>query len=403
MNIFKIPKLTSRDFQEQAKFAFIWRITSMFSCAIIVLTVIAFITDPRFLYFYVAVFILIVLALILLYRLPNYKPIVIGLFLGMSLIIAGSVFLVPEAYYFQESLWMVVLILAAFFTLGNKWGVFYLGVNLLIYFIYYNFFFENSEALQGTVSKLFVFSMIIEFAVSMFLIGYIMFQFSIVNNYAINQSIKAYEELKEEKQIVEKQNKEKTVLLQEIHHRVKNNFQVIVSLLRIQTNELKSQEAKDSFQDAIARILTMSLIHQKMYEKESLVDIDVKDYLNTLIKDLIHANITEQTIEYNIDVKMNSISAKRIVPLGLIINELVSNSLKHAFQQKGKLTISLEATENDTFSVVYRDNGKWKKSREDSLGIQLIDVFTEQLEGQVQREINGEGTHYYFTQLHGEE
>src|SRR5690606_8061868 len=113
------------------------------------------------------------------------------------------------------------------------------------------------------------FLMTIEFFISMFLIGFVMYQFGLINKYALKNTSEAFEELKSEKQIVEFQNKEKTVLLQEIHHRVKNNLQVIVSLLRIQSRELKSEEAKVGFQDAITRILTMSLIHQKLYEKES--------------------------------------------------------------------------------------------------------------------------------------
>jgi two-component sensor histidine kinase len=238
--------------------------------------------------------------------------------------------------------------------------------------------------------------MTIEFIFAMFLIGYVMYQFGIVNAYAREKSEKAFLELKTEKKIVERQNQEKTVLLQEIHHRVKNNLQVIISLLRIQSNELKSKETIQSFDDAISRIMTMSLIHQKMYQKDSLVDINIADYLNTLMQDLINTNSTTEKVNYKIHSTMESVGAKSIVPLGLIINELVSNSLKHAFSNKGKIGLNIEPIEESKMKLTYFDNGIWKENNKSSFGLQLIDVFTDQLDGHFQRESNSKGTTYVF-------
>ena len=237
--------------------------------------------------------------------------------------------------------------------------------------------------------------MSIEFAFAMFLIGYIMYQFGMVNSYARDKSENEFVDLEKEKRLVERQNQEKTVLLQEIHHRVKNNLQVIISLLRIQSNELKSQETIDSFDEAISRILTMSLVHQKMYEKESLVNIDIGDYFRTLLEDLIYTNSTDGDIQFHIESSVENVSAETIVPLGLIINELVSNSLKHAFSKKGRISLKVLPVTKNKIKLIYADDGKWKSTEEgNSFGLQLIDVFTEQLDGHYDRETNKNGTTY---------
>jgi two-component sensor histidine kinase len=239
--------------------------------------------------------------------------------------------------------------------------------------------------------------MSVEFAFSMFLIAFIMFQFGLINSYTENLKKKAFEALKKEKSIVEEQNQEKTVLLQEIHHRVKNNLQVVISLLRIQSNELKKPDVKQSFDEAISRIMAMSLIHKKMYEKESLVNIDIVDYLKTLVEDLISTNATNKDVVYKVKADIERIGSKTIVPLALIINELVTNSLKHAFDEGGKIKLEINHKDQEFFEMIYCDNGKWKeKSKDSSFGLQLIEVFTEQLDGSFERIVNEKGTYYIF-------
>lgn len=273
---------------------------------------------------------------------------------------------------------------------------FYLIINTITYFVYYNYIFKANAHLiaEIDINELFVLS--IEFAIAMFLIGFVMVQYGLLIKHAVEKTSYAYNELKVEKQIVEHQNKEKTILLQEIHHRVKNNLQVIVSLLRLQSREIKSEEAKESFEDAITRILTMSLIHQKMYEKDSLMNIDIKDYLMTLMKNLIDSGTVDKTIDFNVDSSLESVSAKSIVPLGLIINELVSNTIKHAFEKSGRIVLTLAPGDDREFLMTYFDDGKWKENSESTFGTQLIEVFTEQLDGSFERVINESGTYYHF-------
>jgi two-component sensor histidine kinase len=355
-----------------------------------------FINNNRFFVYYFAAFLINVVGLFFLRTLKAYKEVAIVIYLTIGVIVSVSVFTLPESLHLQEALWMVVVILTSFFTLGNRWGIFYLIVNTVTYFLYYNYIFKANAHLiaEIEVNELFVLS--IEFAIAMFLIGFVMIQYGILINQAVKKTSDAYDELKAEKQIVEFQNKEKTILLQEIHHRVKNNLQVIVSLLRLQSRELKSEEAKETFEDAITRILTMSLIHQKLYQNESLMNIDIKDYLNTLIKNLIDTGSVDKNIIFVVNSTLKSVSAKSIVPLGLIINELVSNTIKHAFEKSGRIELTLTPGEGGDFKMTYFDDGIWKENIEKTFGTQLIDVFTEQLDGSYEREIATIGTYYHF-------
>jgi two-component sensor histidine kinase len=393
----KVPGTEHGDFNDKARYGLTWRLSIMFSTVIGVLTAITFLANDRFYPYYLGVLTLVVLGMFYMYKTKTYKLVSYIISIGATLILIFSVVFINDALHTVESLWMLVIVLFAYFTLGKTWGVVFLTVNVLLYFFYFNFLFENTKELRLNLTSLDVFIISVEFAFSMFLIAFIMFQFSLVNSYAEKHKKKAFEALQNEKRVVEEQNREKTVLLQEIHHRVKNNLQVIVSLLRIQSSKLKSKESIRSFNDAITRIMTMSLIHKKMYEKESLINIDIVDYLNTLIDDLIKANTTNGSVEYSVDASLKKIGSKTIVPLALIINELVSNSLKHAFKEGGKINLILEVIDNDYFKMTYSDNGIWKKkSDESSFGLQLIEVFSDQLEGSFEREIDKKGTHYIF-------
>lgn len=398
LNLLKVPKTHLTDFYDKARYALTWRLSLMFSMVIGVITIITFFANDGFYPYYFSVLSMVLLSMVYMYKTRKYKVVSLTISLGATLILIFSVVFIKDALHIIESLWMIVIVLMAYFTLGKVWGVIFLTINALLYFFYFNFLFENTVELRLSFTSLHVFIMSVEFAFSMFLIAFIMFQFSLVNSYAEMDKKKAFEALQREKNVVEAQNKEKTVLLQEIHHRVKNNLQVIISLLRIQSNELQKPVLKKCFDEAISRIMAMSLIHKKMYEKESLVNIDIVDYLNTLVDDLIQTNVTQSKIIYEVRADIERIGSKTIVPLALIINELVSNSLKHAFSDGGKIKLEIKNKDEGFFEMTYTDNGKWKNKnvKETSFGLQLIEVFTDQLEGSFEREIDESGTHYIF-------
>jgi two-component sensor histidine kinase/ABC-type amino acid transport substrate-binding protein len=185
-----------------------------------------------------------------------------------------------------------------------------------------------------------------------------------------------------------KKSEERKVLLQEIHHRVKNNLQIIVSLLRLQQNETDELLGK-KLNETITRINAIALVHEKVYLSDDLAKINLKQYVRELASDIINSftrrNVPNLIVESNID----EVDLKSLVPMALILNELITNSLKYGVGsvQNGEIYISLNKKE-ELVSLTYRDNGKWIEPLDSSKGFghTLIDSFTEQLEGSYKRE-----------------
>lgn len=395
--LLSVPEINTEDYFYKARFAITWRICSMFVFLFGIISVLTFYTESSFFPHYLAVFGLNLFSLIHMYYSKRHKFAAIGISLISLFLIIISIVDVKNALHIIQILWMLVIVLFAFFTLSKIWGFFFLLMNCVIYVTYFNtqFFINIRDLSEMTQSMKSVMS--VEFVVAMFLIGYILHQFYTVTSFAREQSQKALLALEKEKEVINVQNTEKTVLLQEIHHRVKNNLQVIISLLRIQSADLKSEEAKKSFHEAINRIMTMSLIHQKMYERETLATINLKDYINTLAKSIVESSATNGEVKLKLDIQLESVGSKTIVPLALLLNELISNSIKHAFDLEGQIVIVIQPEEEEGFFIFeYFDNGTWKDSSSNNFGLQLLDIFSEQLEGGFKRDISDQGTSYRF-------
>jgi len=187
--------------------------------------------------------------------------------------------------------------------------------------------------------------------------------------------------------------KEKEVLLREIHHRVKNNIQVISSLLRMQSRNLKDKQAVDVLRECQDRIRSMALIHEKFYGSRDLSNIDFREYTKELVDDLSQSyGIDTDKIALKIDVENIPLEINSAIPCGLLLNELVSNSLKHAFPggNSGEIKISLRATDGDEIELKVSDNGVGIPPELDfrdteSLGLQLVTTLVEdQLEGKIE-------------------
>ncbi|WP_420316693.1 tetratricopeptide repeat protein [Ekhidna sp.] len=153
---------------------------------------------------------------------------------------------------------------------------------------------------------------------------------------------------------------EKELLLKEIHHRVKNNLQVISSLLNLQADSLESDVAKDAVKEGQNRVKSMALIHQKLYSAEDVRGVDVQDYLENLSKELFKAfGVDEEKINWKVNTNGLKLDIDTIIPLGLIINELITNSIKYAFDdnENGTLEIHMKE-EGDSLNVTVADSGK---------------------------------------------
>jgi PAS domain S-box-containing protein len=154
--------------------------------------------------------------------------------------------------------------------------------------------------------------------------------------------------------------REKEVLLKEIHHRVKNNLQVIVSLLNLQSKHVKDKHDLEIFKDSQNRIKSMAFIHDKLYQSKDLASIDFAEYIENLASHLFTTySVSSSAIKLVADVKDVPLDINSAIPCGLIINELISNSLKYAFPdgQGGKILIKLYASKDDTFTLIISDKG----------------------------------------------
>lgn len=185
---------------------------------------------------------------------------------------------------------------------------------------------------------------------------------------------------------------EKEVMLKEIHHRVKNNLQVIISLLRIQSHHLTEQKTLLLFEECENRILSMALIHEQLYQSKDMANINVEKYIDTLIQNLLSAYHSNAKLTLESRINVPSLSIDTLVPLGLILNEVTSNSLKHAFpdRETGKLIISVDQIDDRTFRLVVGDDGigapeKVLQQATPTLGMELIGLLVNQLEGTIKR------------------
>jgi len=197
--------------------------------------------------------------------------------------------------------------------------------------------------------------------------------------------------------------KEKEVLLKEVHHRVKNNLQIISSLLNLQTNYLNDKGSIELFQETKNRIKTLALVHEKLYKSEDVEYVSIKNYIESII-DLLSYSYDKEYIDVVIgidEIPFDKFNIEKAIPCGLIVNEIVSNSYKHAFKSlKGNINVSLKKEENMCVMII-SDNGvgisdEINFDNLNSLGLELIDLLVSQLEGSYK--IYGEnGTKFEIT------
>ncbi|BDZ69212.1 PAS domain S-box protein [Methanobacterium ferruginis] len=210
-----------------------------------------------------------------------------------------------------------------------------------------------------------------------------------------------------ERKIVEKKLKEsleeKEMLLKEIHHRVKNNLMVISSLLNLQSQYIKDKEALDIFKESQNRAKSMALIHERLYRSTDLKKIDFGEYIHTLANDLFHTYVTDPSrIKLNMNLENVMVDINTTVPLGLILNELVTNSMKYAFPEgkEGEIDIEFHKQE-DNFILIVSDTGVGFPEGLDfrntgSLGLQLVNNLVSQIDGEITLD-NNQGTEFKIT------
>ena len=191
--------------------------------------------------------------------------------------------------------------------------------------------------------------------------------------------------------------KEKEVLLRELYHRTKNNMQVVSSLIGLKSASIKDEQMVNILHEMKNRIQTIALVHQKLYQSQNLSRVDLKEYITDLVNLLVNSYSAEQDkITFTLNLENINVLIDTAVPCGLIINELISNSFKHAFpgDRKGNIYVQLKKLEEDTIELVISDNGigipdGFNLLEQNTLGMKVFyNISTEQLMGDVKIESN---------------
>ena len=395
--IFKAPKSKYKYLFGQSMFETIWNIFLFLTIFFLFMSTKHFISNNQNLWTFIGALLMSLMSLIILKKTGRYRwPGIFGSVLG-SVFCLFSILFVSDHSAISDILWVVLVSLFTFYTLGSITGVLILMVNISAIAWRYIPFVENQEhMILENVSQV---NTILNIVVASVSISYLIHRITQASVIANRDFEKANIELQNQNEIVIAQSNEKTVLLQEIHHRVKNNLQVISSLIRLQSRETEDTNAKKLFETSVNRIQAMALIHEKMYQGEDLSKINLEEYLNGLASDIFRSYFDETKIKFTINSELEIIGNRTIVPLALIFNELITNSLKHAFLDvdEGRISIEIKLDEEDCFSLDYFDSGKWKaKVKPTSFGMELIETFTEQLDGSLIRVSDDKGTLFKF-------
>ncbi|SHN13217.1 Two-component sensor histidine kinase, contains HisKA and HATPase domains [Cyclobacterium lianum] len=212
---------------------------------------------------------------------------------------------------------------------------------------------------------------------------------------------RGYRVIKKKNLLLEIQNKEKSFLVRETHHRIKNNLQVVSSLLSLQSAHVKDPLIREIMRESQNRVQSMGLIHQKLYQGKNLAYIEMKDYFTRLGDDILCSFGAEKKVDLVCEMESLELEIVTAIPIGLIVNELITNSLKYAFKktQAGKIEVYL-LRKNQRLELHYRDNGTGFAEKTQDLppgfGTQLIQLLNSQLNGKMENPIH-EGAYFLFS------
>jgi two-component sensor histidine kinase len=209
---------------------------------------------------------------------------------------------------------------------------------------------------------------------------------------AEESNLKLQEEIikrkKTEKELI-KSLEEKDILLKEVHHRVKNNMQIISSILNLQCNRMEKGEAKEILTNSRDRIRSMSLVHENLYRRKDFDKIDLKEYIDSIVSNLMMTyNLNPQEIKITKNIEKTIVSLEKCISLGLIINEIITNAIKHAFTEKlpGEISLRLNTNTDKITSLLIKDNGKGIpdiKKMKKNIGFEIIESLSKQIDAEL--------------------
>jgi two-component sensor histidine kinase len=385
-----IESKTENPFNE-ARFNLIWKF--IYSLSILfTLLIIIYLFQWNFenIFTFLTALILNIGCLIYLKKTKSFKPIyfIIGsagiLFPMMTLIT------IQDLLHFGDFIWLIVAVLLTYFGLGSRIGKFYAFFSILVIITYISFFvninLENLKPLAPIDKVALAFELIIAFSI----IFYITYQYTLLHSISENKILNSNQELEIQNQQIKKQNHEKEILLKEIHHRVKNNMQIISSLMNLQSKSINDDTAISVLKESQGRIKTMMLLHQRLYlSEQNFSTLNFKTYLSDLVEDIDKTlNTNKNKTEINIEIPEITIDIDTAIPIGLIVNELCTNAYKYALSENGKLRIKLSIKNENEICLEIADNGPGLKSEFNSenantFGFRLILMLIKQLKAEI--------------------
>ena len=308
--------------------------------------------------------------------------------------LAGSVVIVLYSGGINSPfIFILAVIVFAGYVSTRVYGRIYLVVSLVILVLIYSQSVEGfsrvSNMVPGNSRELFA---LFSIMLSVYLLGGVFGRNLLSTHHRLYRS----------KGEIEQRMREKEMLLKEVHHRVKNNLQTVSSLLRMQGREIEDENVKSLIRSSQNRVVCMAMVHEMLYMREDLAKIEYRSYVQDLGNYLIKSiKGPESNIRLNIDIPEIELGIDTAIPLGLLINEAVTNALKYGFkdQEEGEISIGLERENKTEYILRIGDNGvgfpeEITPASTKSLGLKLIHNLSRQLKGSVIRDSSKKGTNY---------
>lgn len=293
-------------------------------------------------------------------------------FIGVALVTIIAVQLGADSYFINFYFPMALSVIHYF---GRKETIMHTYILLLFFFIsmlFVAYSYNNDLFLldieEKTLHKIKIFNILLSFFTGIVLVLMITLD-NIKNEKTINKMLK-----------------EKDILIAEVFHRVKNNMNIVTSLLNLKKENSTSEEVKDAIEECRNRVFSMALVHQKIFSRNNISTLNFSDYINSLVTEITRSMGNEETTEITINAEDIELPLNYAIPCGLILNELITNSYKHAKTLSKKLIISVSLTsDNGIRKLIVADNGPGIQKVENvpftSLGMELIDSLCNQIDG----------------------
>lgn len=379
------PKTEYASIDDVGRFNMIWQATMALVPIFILLSGMHVIFHDKSIVTSLAALCVSLFVLFLLWKTRKFViPGAFVVFAGISLV-QIVIWVIDDSHVVSDTMWCLLIGFFTYFLFGSITGTIVLMINLggLVAYLL-------GASGEDLVNKGMAFDTVdYKMAVNVLYVG-------LALAYIIHKMVSNTKQVNLRYQAEIEQNE---VLLKEIHHRVKNNLQIIASLLRLQASDTTNEQVKDHFNEAISRIRSMSLIHEKMYQNENMANVDVGSYLQTLAQDISGLFCAKCHMDVEVESEIQKMNINVLVSVALIFNELVTNSIKHGFMDRGDGEIRLVIKKKgDMVEMIYWDNGGWKEPVEGiSFGLDLIKTLTEQMDGSYILETDPAFTRYVFT------